>query len=53
MTQALERLTACAPVRALLREEFFQTFLRVKQQELEAFEGTVTAWEREHLLLKA
>jgi glutamine synthetase len=53
MTQALERLTACAPVRALLGEEFFQTFLRVKQQELEAFEGTVTAWEREHLLLKA
>ena len=53
MTQALERLTACAPVRALLGEEFFQTFLRVKQQELEAFEGIVTPWEREHLLLKA
>jgi glutamine synthetase len=40
-------------VRALLGEEFFQTFLRVKQRELDSFESVVTAWEREHLLLKA
>lgn len=53
MTQALERLTICAPARALLGEDFVQTFLRVKQQELDAFESVVTAWEREHLLLKA
>ena len=53
MTHALERLAACTPVRSLLGEEFFQTFLRVKQQELDAFEGIVTPWEREHLLLKA
>ena len=53
MTHALERLAACTPVRSLLGEEFFQTFQRVKQQELDAFEGIVTAWEREHLLLKA
>jgi glutamine synthetase len=53
LVQALERLTACAPVRSLLGEPFFQTFLRVKQQELAAFEGIVTGWEREHLLLKA
>lgn len=52
MVQALERLTACEPVRAVLGEEFFQTFLRVKQRELDAFESVVTAWEREHLLLK-
>ena len=53
MAQALERLTACAPLRSLLGEEFFQTFLRVKQREMDAFESVVTAWEREHLLLKA
>ena len=53
MVQALERLAACTPARALLGEDFFQTFLRVKQQELDAFEGIVTPWEREHLLLKA
>jgi glutamine synthetase len=53
MTHALERFAACEPVRSLTGEEFFQTFQRVKQQELDAFEGTVTAWEREHLLLKA
>ena len=51
MVQALERLAACTPARALLGEDFFQTFLRVKQQELDAFESVVTAWEREHLLL--
>lgn len=53
LAQALDRLAACAPVRSLLGEDFFQTFLRVKQQELDAFESVVTAWEREHLLLKA
>ncbi len=53
LPQALDRFVACAPVRALLGEEFFQTFLRVKQQEMDAFESVVTAWERQHLLLKS
>lgn len=53
MAQALDRFTACSPMRPLLGEDFFQTFLRVKQRELDAFESVVTAWEREHLLLKA
>src|SRR5690606_15672514 len=53
MAQALDRFTDCAPMRALLGEEFFQTFLRVKQREHDAFESVVTSWEREHLLLKA
>jgi len=52
LPQALERLAACEAMRPLLGEEFFQTFDRVKQQELHAFEGIVTPWEREHLLLK-
>jgi len=53
MPQALDRFIACEPVRAILGNDFFQTFLRVKQRELEAFDNIVTAWEREHLLLKA
>lgn len=53
MVQALDRLASCSPVRSLLGEPFFQTFLRVKQQELDAFDSVVTAWEREHLLLSA
>jgi len=52
LAQALERLAACQPMRSLLGEDFFQTFDRVKRQELDAFEGIVTPWEREHLLLK-
>lgn len=53
LPQALERFTACTPMRSLLGEAFFQTFLRIKQRELDAFEGMVTPWEREHLLMKA
>jgi glutamine synthetase len=52
LPQALERLSACEAMRSLLGEDFFQTFDRVKQQELHAFEGIVTPWERQHLLLK-
>ncbi|RUX03564.1 glutamine synthetase, partial [Mesorhizobium sp. M8A.F.Ca.ET.059.01.1.1] len=52
MEEALDRLTACDPVRALLGEDFFQTFLRVKSVELDLFQSVVTSWERDHLLLK-
>jgi glutamine synthetase len=52
MEEALDRLAACAPVRALLGEDFFQTYLRVKSVELDLFQSVVTSWERDHLLLK-
>ena len=52
MEDALDRLAACLPVRALLGEQFMQTFLRLKSVELDAFQSVVTAWERDHLLLK-
>ncbi|RWC13594.1 glutamine synthetase family protein [Mesorhizobium sp.] len=52
MEEALDRFTACAPVRALLGEDFFQTYLRVKSVELDLFQSVVTSWERDHLLLK-
>ncbi|TIW15733.1 MAG: glutamine synthetase, partial [Mesorhizobium sp.] len=46
------RFAACEPVRALLGEDFFQTYLRVKSVELDLFQSVVTSWERDHLLLK-
>ena len=47
---ALERFTACAPVRDLLGEGFVAAFLAVKEAELAAYSAIVTPWEREHLL---
>nr|WP_292450098.1 glutamine synthetase family protein [Mesorhizobium sp.] len=52
MEEALDRFAACSPVRALLGEDFFQTYRRVKNVELDLFQGVVTSWERGHLLLK-
>ncbi|RUX14391.1 glutamine synthetase, partial [Mesorhizobium sp. M7A.F.Ca.CA.002.14.1.2] len=52
MEEALDRFEACGPVRELLGEDFFQTYLRVKSVELDLFQGVVTSWERDHLLLK-
>lgn len=52
MEEALDRFAACEPVRALLGEDFSQTYLRVKSVELDLFQTVVTAWERDHLLLK-
>jgi glutamine synthetase len=52
MEEALDRFAACEPVQALLGEDFFQTYLRVKSVELDLFQSVVTSWERDHLLLK-
>ncbi|WP_296745289.1 glutamine synthetase family protein [Mesorhizobium sp.] len=52
MEEALDRFAACEPVKALLGEDFFQTYLRVKSVELDLFQSVVTSWERDHLLLK-
>ncbi|RUV31188.1 glutamine synthetase family protein, partial [Mesorhizobium sp. M5C.F.Ca.IN.020.32.2.1] len=52
MEEALDRFAACSPVRELLGEDFFQTYLRVKSVELDLFQSVVTSWERDHLLLK-
>jgi len=52
LDEALERFAACAPVRDLLGPAFFDAFTRIKQAELTAFEGVISSWERDHLLLK-
>ena len=52
LEEALERFKACAPVRVLLGPAFFRAFVRIKEAELEAFQGVISSWERDHLLLK-
>jgi glutamine synthetase len=49
---ALERFKACQPVRDFLGANFFKAFVRIKEAELEAFQGVISSWERDHLLLK-
>jgi len=52
LQDALDRFAACAPVNELLGEKFVRTFLAIKAQELDAFDGVISSWERDHLLLK-
>ena len=49
---ALERFNACDRVRELLGDYFFRAFTAIKSSELEAFQGVISSWERDHLLLK-
>ena len=43
MEEALQRLAACQPVRSLLGEPFFTTFMRMKEVELDSFQSVVTS----------
>ena len=52
LDEALERFRACQPVRAALGEPFCVAFAAIKDAELEAFQGVISSWERDHLLLK-
>jgi glutamine synthetase len=52
LEEALERFAACQPVRNLLGEPFVRAFAAIKEAELEAFQGVISSWERDHLLLK-
>ena len=52
LEDALERFTACQPVRQHLGEYFCRVFTRIKTAELVAFQGVISSWERDHLLLK-
>ncbi|HEY5289448.1 MAG TPA: glutamine synthetase family protein [Caulobacteraceae bacterium] len=52
LDEALERFRACEPVRALLGDAFYAAFAAIKDAELEAFQGVISSWERDHLLLK-
>jgi glutamine synthetase len=52
LSDALDGFKACAPVIELLGPHFCDTFQRIKAHELNAFEGVISSWERDHLLLK-
>jgi len=52
LEEALERFNACTKVQSLLGESFVRTFNAIKDAELEAFQGVISSWERDHLLLK-
>jgi glutamine synthetase len=52
LREALDRFKECKPVTELLGEHFCSAFQRIKAQELNAFEGVISSWERDHLLLK-
>ncbi|MEE2784463.1 MAG: glutamine synthetase family protein [Pseudomonadota bacterium] len=53
MDSALQGLLASETVRNLLGEDFVVLYNDVKRREDEAFQRTVTAWEREYLMLTA
>ena len=50
--EALDRFEQCKPVRPYLGEAFIETFIAIKQLELDAYQDVISSWEREHLLLK-
>ena len=52
LDEALDRFAQCDAVIDLLGEAFVKAFLLIKADELSAFEGVISSWERDHLLLK-
>jgi glutamine synthetase len=52
LEEALDRFNGCTVVRQLLGETFCRAFSLIKGAELDAFQGVISSWERDHLLLK-
>lgn len=52
LDEALDRLARCDKVIELIGERFVQAFVDIKAAELNAFQGVISSWERDHLLLK-
>ena len=50
--QLLQNRDYPAPVIELLGEHFCTAFQMIKDHELSNFEGVISSWERDHLLLK-
>ena len=47
----LHRFSSCKKMRPILGEQFIRAMVLVKQSELDAYQGVISSWEREHLLL--
>jgi glutamine synthetase len=52
LEEALERFNNCRRVCEMLDPSFVRTFNAIKEAELQAFQGVISSWERDHLLLK-
>lgn len=52
LDEALDRFAKCERVADLIGERFVQAFIDIKTSELSAFQGVISSWERDHLLLK-
>lgn len=52
LDEGLDRMLRCEPVIELLGEKFVRAFHRIKADELSAYDGVISSWERDHLLLK-
>jgi glutamine synthetase len=52
LDEALDRFARCKPVIELLGQKFVDAFSLIKADELAAFQGVISSWERDHLLLK-
>lgn len=50
--EALDQFQQCDVVRPFLSEMFVDTFVSIKQTELDAYQDVISSWERENLLLK-
>ncbi len=50
--EALDRFEQCKAVKPYLGEMFVDTFVAIKQTELDAYQDVISSWERENLLLK-
>ncbi len=50
--EGLNRLAECREVIEILGDDFVRAFHRIKADELDAYEGVISSWERDHLLLK-
>ena len=51
LNDALAALKACAPITELFGDRFVNLFINLKEREAQDFADTVSAWEREHLLI--
>ncbi len=52
LDEGLDRLAKCDRVIELIGERFVQAFIDIKAAELNAYQGVISSWERDHLLLK-
>ena len=52
LDEAIDRMLACEPVIEHFGAPFIRAFAQIKTAELMAFEGVISSWERNHLLLK-